>query len=100
MRQKPQMKIRPPKGADAFVEAAAPIRKSAPPSTPHLPGAPKLRGLVARSGGEQRVRLTVYLDEETAVRLRTHCFQQGLEMSAVGAEAIAKAMEKVGRSAH
>jgi len=43
------------------------------------------------------MRLTVYLDEETAVRLRTHCFQNGLEMSAVGAEAIAKAMAKVER---
>jgi hypothetical protein len=51
-------------------------------------GAPKLRGLVARSGEAPKMRLTVYLDEETAVLLRTHCFHNGLEMSAVGAEAI------------
>ena len=100
MKPKPTMRIRPPRGADTFVEGgssdARPAAKT-PPSSPRLPGAPKLRGLVARAGGEQKMRLTVYLDEETAVRLRTHCFQNGLEMSAVGAEAIAKAMAKVER---
>ncbi len=99
--KKPQMKIRPPKGADTFVEGGAVAKApKTPPSSPSLTGAPKLRGLVARAGGEQKMRLTVYLDEETAVRLRTWCFHNGLEMSAVGAEAIAKAMEKVGRSGH
>lgn len=46
------------------------------------------RGIVERAGGIERARLTVYLDPTDAQKLRRHCFEHGLDISDVAAEAI------------
>lgn len=48
------------------------------------------RGIVQRAGGVERARLTVYLDPSDAQKLRRYCFDHGLELSDVAADAIGK----------
>jgi hypothetical protein len=49
---------------------------------------PKMRGVVRRADGDERARVTVYLGLDVAAKLRRHCFENGLELSDVAAEAI------------
>jgi hypothetical protein len=63
------------------------------PSTVDLPGPSRQRrrrGIVERAGGVERARLTVYLDPSDAQKLRRYCFDNGLELSDVAADAIGK----------
>jgi hypothetical protein len=51
------------------------------------------RGVVARAGGLELRRLTVYVDLELAQRLRKHCFERELNLSEVAAEALKVGLE-------
>lgn len=49
---------------------------------------PKMRGVVKRADGDERARVTVYLELDVAAKLRRHCFENGLELTDVASEAI------------
>lgn len=55
----------------------------------------KMRGLVQRADGGARLRITVYLDPDVGVKLRRHCFENGLQVSDVAAEAVTKYVGKL-----
>jgi hypothetical protein len=48
----------------------------------------KMRGVVTRADGEERARVSAYLELDAAAKLRRHCFENGLELSEVAAKAI------------
>lgn len=64
-------------------------QRSAVKGQPSTADAQKLpRGAVMRATGEVLRRFTVYLDTETAERLRRHCFDHERDLSEVAAQAI------------
>lgn len=108
MVKKPKLQVRPPRNADEFVTGVAatptpepivpveparrgPEQRAAPPQAP--PQA--LRGTVLRAHGVTRARITVYLDPATAITLRRHCFEHGLQVSDYAAAAITEHVSKL-----
>ena len=59
-----------------------------PPIEPTPTAGRRRRGIVARAGGVERARVTVYLNVDTAERLRRHAFERGEEISEIAAKAI------------
>jgi hypothetical protein len=43
------------------------------------------------------VRITVYLEPDVGVKLKRHCFENGLQVSDVAAEAVTKYVSKLER---
>lgn len=78
----------PSPGSELVVETA-PAPSSHLSTTP-LSSArrPKMRGVVKRADGDERARVTVYLELDVAAKLRRHCFENGLELSEIAADAI------------
>jgi hypothetical protein len=106
--KKPALQVRAPKELDDFVSGGKPLVADAQPSDASVqPPAPertresaakkpaKVRGLVARAGGGARLRITVYLDPDVGVKLRRHCFENGLQVSDIAAEAVTKFVSKL-----
>lgn len=104
MAKKPALQVRAPKNPDDFVAggahptpsaqtSAAERQRSTAPS--ELPT--KVRGLVPRADGGARVRITVYLEPDVGVKLKRHCFENGLQVSDVAAEAVTKYVSKLER---
>ncbi len=108
MSVRPTLSVRSPRNIDEFVSGGRQAAPDAEPSavvlltSPEPPPAqvapasttigtvrrPKMRGLVKRADGDEKARVTVYLELDAAARLRRHCFENGLELSEVAAEAI------------
>jgi hypothetical protein len=83
--KKPGLALRAPKDPNAFVAgraAAEPTERAA--AAPR----PKGRGLVTRAGGGQKDHIHVYLDPVIGQRLREHCFDNRLDISAVVADVV------------
>lgn len=106
--KKPALQVRAPKDLDDFVSGAQPPAADVQPSEvsvqPPTVEKPresvakkpaKVRGLVARAGGGARLRITVYLDPEIGVKLRRHCFENGLQVSEIAAEAVTKYVNRL-----
>ena len=95
--KRPPLAVRAPRDPDAFVSGAS--ENSRQPSTvsrqPSVAGAPRMRGVVSRAGGKEAVKVTAYLDVETATSLKRYCFDKGLEISAVAGEAIVAFVQKL-----
>jgi hypothetical protein len=93
-RERPMIAVRPPpppRHLEAFVSGGQP--PAANVQTPTVNSSPpavnrRRRGIVARAGGVERARLTVYLDPAIAERLRRWAFEHGAELSDVAATAI------------
>lgn len=70
--------------------APGPVAETPVPSTKVSSSVrrPKMRGVVKRADGDERARVTVYLELDVAAKLRRHCFENGLELSDVASEAI------------
>lgn len=54
---------------------------------------PKRRGIVERSDGRLRARMTIYLPPDLAKALRVRCASEGMEISEAVAEAIQKYLD-------
>lgn len=103
---RPALQVRAPKNLDDFVSGGASDASGQSPAVdvqapdPKPPAAnrqrpAKVRGLVARADGGARMRITVYLDPDVGMKLRRHCFEHGLEVSDVAADAITKLVNKL-----
>ena len=57
--------------------------------------APRVRGLVQRADGGELARITVYLDPDVAMKLKRHCFENGLQVSDLAAQAVSKYVAKL-----
>lgn len=64
---------------------------SAERSTPRT----KMRGMVKRASGAEVARVTVYLSPDAAMKLRRHCFDNGLELSEVAGKAVERYVAKL-----
>jgi hypothetical protein len=116
-KSKPAIQVRAPKNADDFVNgkalapdlSAASSKALAPDLSaasskalaPDLSAAsskalaPKVRGLVQRADGGAAARITVYLDPDVAMKLRRHCFENGLQVSDTAAVAVTEYVAKL-----
>ena len=117
---KPMLQVRAPKNPDDFVTGRTSADADGQPSdadgqpsdadgqpsdadaqTPGVVPAAgrqhptKMRGLVQRADGGARLRITVYLDPDVGVKLRRHCFENGLQVSDVAAEVVTKFVRKL-----
>jgi hypothetical protein len=116
---KPTIAIRPPPrpvDVESFVAGGQPLAVSSqalassgqaltsqPPAANHPTVRPptvshatrRRKGIVQRASGVERARLTVYLDPSDAVKLRRYCFEQGLEISDVAADAIGRLLSTI-----
>jgi hypothetical protein len=94
MAKKPVVRLRKPPAAvdldalEAFVQGAPtdPPKRAAPrgsgkPSKTH-------KSVLARRDGRRLQRLTLYLPEDLARRLKVHCATHGLELSTTIAQAV------------
>lgn len=97
-KMKPLLEVRAPRNVDAFVngqplvanaqalDAEEPMVQELVADSPK----PKIRGLVKRAKGKELARVTIYLEPNVAMKLRRHCFENGLEVSEVGAKVLSK----------
>ncbi len=110
---KPMLQVRAPKNPDDFVTGRTSADADGQPSdadgqpsdaSAQTPGVvpaagrqhpTKMRGLVQRADGGARLRITVYLDPDVGVKLRRHCFENGLQVSDVAAEVVTKFVRKL-----
>lgn len=97
---KPALQVRAPRNPDDFVTGRAQDASGQTldaggqaPASSRPPA--KVRGLVQRADGRERVRITVYLDPDVGVKLRRHCFENGLQVSEIAAEAVTKFVQKL-----
>jgi hypothetical protein len=57
---------------------------------------PKIPGIVQHADGQERARITVYISVLAAVKLRRHCFENGLEISEVAGRELEEMVERLG----
>lgn len=123
MQPRPTLAVRAPKNPDDFVNGQRPAAErqdaSAPPpavgiqppsagaqppaadlepspaSSERLTARPKMRGMVRRASGAEVARVTVYISPDAALKLRRHCFENGLEISEVAGKAVERYVAKL-----
>jgi hypothetical protein len=97
-KMKPLLEVRGPRNIDSFVNGQPPAANGQaldlqpPVVEPQITDSPrpKMRGLVKRAKGKELARVTIYLEPEVALKLRRYCFENGLEVSEVGAKVLGK----------
>lgn len=89
----PPPQIEPEPAVVTVVEPAAPTPPTvAEPAAPSRPRKRSSRTLIARVDGRTLRRLQVYLDAEVAKRLKHHCVEHDVDMSAYVNEVLARAL--------
>lgn len=119
MAKRPALEVRPPKNADEFVSGGTPPparqpleaqpstvdvpkrgrgrprKYLAPAAAPAAPTPKRKRGYVMRADGTQLTQISIYLEATAGDKFRRYCFENGLTMSDVAGQVMAKFVAKL-----